>query len=297
MKRQTSRWLYAALMVAGIACAKNQMDNLSTPSNDNHHYALFSGGNYPDQVVNLSPWHLYLPQDINGENILAAISIDSATLLANYTSTYFKWDTLASGDTVIRFWCPIDGATTTPGTGSDHPRTELQENQVWYLSPTGVAGRLNATVSVGQFPPDTADIIIGQIHGGSSKTFKAGSYPFVMLHAKHDSVEAYVKGDTVGNSGTSHAILLKGVALGKKITYSIVDSAGHIKITASAPGSTGPGAWDTLVPPIWASSPSIPVHFAAGDYSQELKFTGPSDTLPNSAYGGRLYMYNLTITH
>lgn len=245
----------------------------------------------PNQVLDLTKWKLSVPIDANGGNTGAATTISNTNLLNGYSSSYFY--VLDSPYTnIVRFWCPANGATTSPGNGSDHPRTELIETPLlWYtqdqtgISGETIGGRLNGQISVKQFS-DTADIIVGQIHGGGTV---ASSYPFVMLHVKDDSVFAVVKGDTVGNANTLKYTLLRNYTLGSKITFSIVDSTNNkLYFTASSSGATGPGSWNTPVPSKWNT---VQVRFSAGNYLQDHQ---PGAA---SSVGSKVNAYYYTIIH
>ena len=229
----------------------------------------------PDSILNLKPWSLALPININGQEQMGTkcISITNTALNAGYTSKYFY----SSADTGVTFWCPIDGATTSPGVGSDHPRTELVETT---NRPMGQKQSLTAIVAINQYASKSKDIIIGQIHGAGTFSYA----PFVMLHATNGSIIAYVKGDTVGNTGISKSVLLQNVAIGAKLSYTIYSDSTDIYFTASCAGATGTGKWNTPIPAIWSG---LPVRFSAGDYVQ--------DTGQSSTDGGKVTFYKLVI--
>jgi len=236
-------------------------------------------------------WKLSVPVDANGGNTGSATTISNNKLKQGYSSDYFY--TVDSPYTnVVRLWCPVNGATTTPGQGSDHPRTELAEYPLtWYSEDQAqiigeiIGGRLTAVTAVKQHGP-SADIIIGQIHGAGSV---ASGYPFVMLHLRHDSIIAYVKGDTVGNAGTVKSVLLKNVALGTKIHYSITDSTdNHIYFKVTAAGATGTGTWNAVVPEPWKT---VQLRFSAGNYLQDHDPNAPA------SMGSKVNLYSLHIDH
>jgi len=240
--------------------------------------ATLKGQIKPYQVVDLSPYTLTLPINSNGLEQMGttAISISNSKLLSGYQSTYFK----TTSDTGIVFWCPIDGATTSPGSGSDHPRTELFESAVWS---NNQSASLSAQLSINQYPSVSKNIIIGQLHGGGT-VYK--TYPFVMLNIKSGTLTATVKGELTGNLNTKKITLLQNVALNKKLSYTITCTGTNISFTASCNGATGVGNWTTPIPTSWINGM---VHFSAGDYVQ--------DTGTNSSDGGKVTFYKLSINH
>ncbi len=231
----------------------------------------------PTKLLNLAPWKLTLPINSSGVEQMGttAISKDSSKLLKGYFSKYFY----GTPDSGVASWCTINGATTTPTAGSNHPRTELTENYQWTMDKPGT---LSASLIVNKYPKDTSDIIIGQIHGGGVSNTAA----FVMLHIYSGSVIAYVKGTLTNNVGTQKSTLLKNVSLGAKLDYTISTDGINIIITASSPGATGTGNWKVGIPTPWNG---ITVRFQAGSYVQS--------TGKDSTDGGLLTFYKLNITH
>jgi hypothetical protein len=293
MKKRATPMLCAAAFLLLSACSKKQVSNGDPSTAVAGSVDVSASTNpTPHQVLNLSKWKLSIPVDASGGNTGSAITISNSSLIGGYTnSTYFY--TLDSPYTnIVRFWCPANGATTSPGSGSDHPRTELIETPLlWYtqnqtgISGETIGGRLNGQISVKQHS-DTADIIVGQIHGGGTV---AASYPFVMMHVKNDSVFVVVKGDTVGNANTLKYTLLRNYTLGSKITFSIVDSTNNkLYFTASSPGTTGTGSWNTPVPSKWNT---VQLRFSAGNYLQDHQ---PSAA---SSVGSKVNAYYYTIIH
>lgn len=281
-------------MVLMTSCGKqNALSSKSQPEKTTTQEQFYDPDNpSPYSVLQLgSIWKLSVPVDANGGNSGAATTVSNNRLRDGYSSDYFY--TIDSPYTnVVRLWCPVNGATTTPGAGSDHPRTELAEYPMtWYtedqsnISGETIGGRLTAVVSVKQHSP-VGDIIIGQIHGAGTI---ASGYPFVMLHIRHDSLIAYVKGDTVGNGGTVKSLLLKNIELGTKINFTITDSAdNNIYFHASASGSTGSGLWHTPVPAPWRT---VQLRFSAGNYLQD------HDINASGSLGSKVNLYSLQIVH
>jgi len=291
MKKRVSPLLCAAVTLLLSACSKKSSLTNENAASTGSVDVSASVTPMPNQVLNLTKWKLSVPVDASGGNAGAATTISISSLLAGYNSSYFY--VLDSPYTnIVRFWCPANGATTSPGSGSDHPRTELIETPLlWYtknqtgISGETIGGRLNAQISVKQHS-DVQDIIVGQIHGGGTV---ASSYPFVMLHVKNDSVFAVVKGDTVGNANTLKYTLLRNYTLGSKITFSIVDSTNNkLYFTASSAGATGPGSWNTPVPSKWTT---VQLRFSAGNYLQDHQPSAANNV------GSKVNAYYYTIIH
>jgi hypothetical protein len=89
---------------------------------------------------------------------------------------------------------------------------------------------------------------------------------------------------------------INSVALTSKIYYSIYTNGATIYfniIVTPVSGTPTTVTWNTPVPAAFKGS--VLVRFAAGDY---ITRHNPGDGLfPNSTVGGKLTMYNLTITH
>ena len=96
--------------------------------------------------------------------------------LANFSDTYFYATSATVNSTantpIIVFTAPSNGATSSPGVGSNDTRSEMRE---YYYGTTGnidgddwdtaLGGTLTATVAVTQTSVDTYQATIGQIHG------------------------------------------------------------------------------------------------------------------------------------
>jgi hypothetical protein len=273
-----------------VSCSKNE-GNLSSAGqtevslNAKNNTSSFPTTVLPKDILDLSLWSLSIPVDANGSNTGSATTIKTSVLNSTYTSSYFY----ISSDNGVVFWCPTDGATTSPGQGSDHPRTELRETLNWTMA---AKGKLQSTLVVNRHPIDTADIIIGQIH--CSNTYS--SVPFVMLHLKDGIIQAVIK-QSLTASVYHKQNLISGISTGTKIYYSIYTNGATIyfNVITTPPGGTSTtSTWQDAVPTDFSPS-SVQVHFAAGDYVQDHT---PNDGLfPNSTDGGRVTMYTLTITH
>lgn len=231
----------------------------------------------PSNVLPLTNLTLTLPINDSGKEQMftKAVNIKSTVLNNGYTSKYFY----TAPDSGVAFWCPIDGATTSPGVGTDHPRCELVDPFLWTMDK---GGTLSATLAVNQTPGNKQDIIIEQIHGGGT----ASAAPFVMLHYTAGNLVCFVKGELTGNTGTVKSTLLTKVALNTRIACSISTNGTDITVKAAAAGAIGTGSWTTPVPTAWSG---VPVHFSAGDYVQ--------DTGASSTDGGKVTFYKLSIAY
>jgi|GEM_PF-3094233 len=257
--------------------------------------ATLAAAQTPHQVLNLAAWKLTLPVDGNGNTTGPAATIANGPLVGGYAHAQYFY-VKPTEPTVVQFWCPSNGATTTPGVGSDHPRTELLENGGWRL---GRGGTLFARAQVLKYPPGQRDIIIGQIHGGkvteNNVVTDYSSAPFVMLHVKNGQLFVVVKTSTSGSAGTTQT-LFTNVGLGKKLVYKLRTDGTRISVYASCvdatpdpalppPSASGTVGWSMLVPPNWVNKP---VRFAAGAYVQDVS------TLATD--GGRMAFSELTLT-
>jgi hypothetical protein len=97
------------------------------------------------------------------------------TGLTNFSDAYFYATTATVNSTantpVIVFTAPSNGATSSPGVGTNDVRTEMREyylgagavgNNDWT---TAIGGTLTATLAVNSTSVDTTEATIGQIHG------------------------------------------------------------------------------------------------------------------------------------
>ena len=189
-------------------------DNLTPPST---HFA-FNGAN--------STFQLTLPVDqyggtggTNGYQF-GALSITPVVAAANYTSPYFY----LNGSNQLVFTAPSNGATTSPGVGTNDTRSELRE----YYTGTGyidsddwdssVGGTLNATAEVNATSIDSYEATIGQIHGQNN--------PFALLQYQPTSstqgniVLAVINTNTTNSSGTNYTIAT-GISLNTFFTYQL----------------------------------------------------------------------------
>ncbi len=194
-----------------------------------------------------------MPVDADGGVTGAAATVSTARLEAGYSSAYFY----SAPDDAMVFYAPSNGATTTPGVGSDHARSELRE---LYDPDAGITewssqigGTMNAVCQVDVTSVDSDEATIGQIHGLSSA--------FVLL--QYDPVGLQVKlaiYPTPTSTSSQHTVIASNINLGDLITYQLQLSGSNLNVTVGSDGGTQSFAID----PSWSG---LPVYFKAGAYS------------------------------
>jgi Alginate lyase len=205
----------------------------------------------PGSNFDLSTWRLTIPVNSTGGSTGKAATIPSSALVAGYTSQFFF--TNATG--AMTFLSPANGATTSPGSGSDHTRSELRElatipgrsGAEWTVEN---GGRLEATCTV-QKTNTSGEATVGQIHGLSSIMVILALYPAknvlranVYRTPKNDVVDRYDLDTSASlNTPFSYSIEVRGNRM-------ILQANGNAKTIA--------------VDPSWNGAP---VYFKAGAYS------------------------------
>ena len=162
-------------------------------------------------------------------------SISSSTLASGFSDPYFY---LNSSNQIV-FTAPSNGATTSPGVGTNDTRSELREE---YYGPgysngsdwdSTIGGTLTATCFVNATSVDSNEATIGQLHGQNQ--------PFVLLQYQPTSsstgniVLFVLDTNTTNSAGTSYP-MASNVALGSQISYMIKLSGNQL--TATVNGST-----------------------------------------------------------
>lgn len=204
----------------------------------------------PTQLFDLSNFKLTLPVDSSGGAKGPAATISTKDLVAGYASEYFQ----AGPSGTLDFFAPTNGATTTPGSGSDHTRSELRE----LYTPTEtewtnrIGGTLSATCHVLQAPRDSShSVTIGQIHSLSGILLILG------YSERRQEVEARVYSSPKSSNATAYVMRTK-VKIGDRIAYSIQWIGSTLSVTVN--GTTK--NWDTA-----SSWNNEPVYFKLGAYS------------------------------
>lgn len=195
--------------------------------------------------VDLSGWKLTLP--VEGDSGKAA-NVEPAQA----TDPWLTW-----GAQGLTFTAPLQGATTA---NSSHPRTELINLTDFTAGDSG-KHTLRAQLAVDQTPPDTGDVIVGQLHGSADLK----SVAFVMLHYTNGTIRVVVKQTHErGGSAAQKFELLTGVAPGQPFEFAITDAGdGQLTFTASSNGVSKQAS--APVPEAFAGQS---VRFQVGDYPQ-----------------------------
>ncbi len=217
--------------------------------------------------VSLSGWKLTLPVGKTGALSGTAEELSAASVTAPWL--------VRDADGSLAFWAPVDGAKTAD---SAHARTELVSTADFQLG-TAVH-TLSSALTVSQVPTDTADICVGQIHGGG----QIKSVPFVMLHWRDGNIVVVVK--QVLHGSTSRTVtLLTGVPLGGRFEYVITDDGnGALTFTAAYGGQARQAT--VQVPSAFLGTDE---RFQVGDYQQAVGTGAAND-------GGRVTFYGITVS-
>ena len=207
-------------------------DNLTPPS---IHFTNFNGATVA--------YYLGLPVDqyggtggVNGSQF-AWQTIAPSVLAAGFSDPYFY---LNSSNQMV-FTAPSNGATSSPGSGSDDTRSELRE----YYYGTGkidtddwdssVGGTLTATAEVNAVSIDTDEATVGQIHGQVN--------PFALLEYQPTSstqgnlVLAVVNTNTTNSPSTNYTIAT-GINLGTFFSYTLKLSGSQLTATVNGASVT-----------------------------------------------------------
>ena len=205
-------------------------DNLTPPST---HFSVFS--NATDN------FYLGLPIDTYGGTggtngaQFAAQSISNTTLANGFSDPYFY----LNASNQIVFTAPSNGATTSPGVGTNDTRSELREQYYgtgaidtddW---DSNIGGTLNATCAVNQTSVDTTEATIGQIHGQNQ--------PFALLEyvptsSTQGNIVLSVLTTNSTNSASTSYTLYTGMSLNTFFSYQLKLSGSTL--TASVTGGS-----------------------------------------------------------
>jgi len=230
----------------------------------------------PKLLIDLSKFKLTLPVNNTGGTSGKAADIKPAELNGNpgYASKYFYTDVTGA----VVFYSPANGASTSPGQGSDHTRSELREiytgagTTEWT---NAVGGTMTASLRIDQVADKSGKAIIGQIHGLSSMMI------LVYYNSPKKTIE--VRYFTSPDNKTSQTfVAAKNVNLGAKIDYRIqwIGSTLSVTVNGATGSKTTPSAWN-----------KVPVYFKAGAYSSTSNVGNPDSAATQVSF------YSLNIQH
>lgn len=230
----------------------------------------------PKLLIDLSKFKLTLPINSAGGTTGKAIDIKPSELNGNpgYSSKYFYTDTTGA----VVFYAPANGATTTPGSGSDHTRSELREiytgagSTEWNNS---IGGTMSAVVRIDRVADKTGKAIIGQIHGLSS----------IMVLVYYDIAKKTIEAryfPSPYNKTYQNIVFASNVNLGAEISYSIqwIGSSASVTVNGKTISTSTPAVWN-----------KVPVYFKAGAYSSTSNSGNSADAATQVAF------YSLAVQH
>jgi len=206
-------------------------------------------------------WKIQLPVDeyggnggVNGSQF-GDVEVLSSALDSGFSDPYFY---LNSSNYIV-FTTPANGATTSPGSGSNHTRSELRElysgtgansSNDWFNT-TG--GTMNATVNVTEYAPATDEVTIGQIHGDPA-TFA------VLQWRVTGNVTLQLYSSPTGSS--ANTTLLSPVSLNDTISYAMQVSGTTLTVTVHDL-TTSTSSTNNFSISSWAG---YPMYFKVGAY-------------------------------
>lgn len=204
--------------------------------------SVASSADAPGQHFDLATYKLQTP-------IARRDSVEEVAqpALRDFVAPFFYYD--ASAQAMV-FNCPDNGATTR---GSHFPRSELRDTDEWTFSGQHT---LSASLAVTQ-QPGSGNIIVGQIHGNGP-----GSEALKIRWSKGDVVVG-IKSSP--GSTEERFTLVRGLALGDRIDYTIAQSGHTVTVTVNGASKsfTYDHSWD-----------GDSVYFKAGNYLQDNSASG-----------------------
>jgi hypothetical protein len=235
----------------------------------------------PSTYFTLTGWKETIPVDIYGGDggnggavgkLFEAQTIALSGSTANFSDSYFYATTNGSTHSIV-FTAPSAGATTSPGTGSDHTRSELRElygSTSPYDWSSTIGGTMTATCVVNSVSGSSDEATIGQVHGQD--------YVFMLLtwEPAYNAVFVVVYDTNAENSTSTKTQLLSGVSLGDTLTYSIQYSGSTINTTVK--DVTTGSSTASLSSPIGSTWTGTPVYFKFGAYhAASTTYNHPGD--------------------
>lgn len=200
----------------------------------------------PATLADFSGWKLTLPTDAYGGTggidgvQYPAVTLNPDKLVAGYVDAHFHGD--AQGRIV--FSAPANGAVTTPGSGSNHTRSELRE---YFQGPgatdagywTSGTGTLTANCEIRAAASTARTIIIGQL--------RTAERNLALIVYRPDLRKVGVDVYASNTEGSPHAItwLRSNVRLGQRLDYSLRLANGVLTATAGSASAsfTADASW------------------------------------------------------
>lgn len=222
----------------------------------------------PASRFNLSGWKLQLPVDDCGgsgganNTRWAATSIATDTLLSGFTNDYFFVD----GNALV-FRAPANGATTSPGSGSDSTRAELREmndpnGTTTWLGNSG--GTLTGTASIVSVSSGANNATFAQLFSNEKNNTK----PFAALRFRPAMGTIEIQYYRVNTDTTAIPVtVVDNVKLNTPISYSLSFDGKQIGITINDKHL------DIPVDSTWGG---LPLYFKLGAYHNAKNINNPA---------------------
>ncbi|EJD43023.1 concanavalin A-like lectin/glucanase [Auricularia subglabra TFB-10046 SS5] len=205
-------------------------------------------------TLDWSTWKLQLPVDMyrRPDPASPAWGISSRDLVGGFADDFFYANTTSQE---VVFTAPANGASTTPGAGSDHTRSELRE--VWsggdahgdWINTIG--GAMRGRCRVLSVAPGSTQATFAQIHGQDFV------FALLLYRAPKNSIELKVYNSNAEGAGSTTYTVRKPVTLGDTIDYDLVfyDNAVRATVNGNLTVVTVDDSWLLA-----------PVYFKAGAY-------------------------------
>jgi hypothetical protein len=208
----------------------------------------------PSTSFDLSTYKLTLPIDRDGGTggaagtEFSAWTLNPEQLVAGFTDSYFRMD---PGGALV-FTAPANGAVTTPGSGSDHTRSELREFHRSGFEANGDwigRGTLAADCTIRAAASTAPTIIVGQLRSEQQSLATIVYRP----SSRQLGVDMYTRNEAGSPRVTTW--FASGVSVGQPISYTMALDGGVL--TAAVNGITRSFTLD-------ASWTGAPLYFKLG---------------------------------
>src|SRR4051812_46287458 len=179
----------------------------------------------PSTAFDLSAYKLTLPIDRDGGTggtggtEFSAWTLNPEQLVAGFTDSYFRME---AGGALV-FTAPANGAVTTPGSGSDHTRSELREFHRSGFEANGDwigVGALSADCIIRAAASTAPTIIVGQLRSEQQSLATIVYRP----STRQLGVDMYTRNE----AGSPHVTtwFASGVPVGQPISYTMALAGG-----------------------------------------------------------------------